>query len=117
MGFSFGVGSTKVPAPTDHWETRNVKHAGVSVQKKVFNLLSHPEGWELKVINSLGDLCYLKGQDRLDDPYTIYIARASPKLPQPRLKMTDSQNGLCAIRTTKIMETLFYSRNPSSWKK
>lgn len=86
-------------------------------KEKVFNLFSHPEGWELKVINSLGDLCYLKGQDRLDDPYTICIARAFPKLPQPRLKMTDSQNGLCAIRMTKIMETLFYSQNPSSWKK
>lgn len=86
-------------------------------KEKVYNLFSHPEDWELKVINSLGDLYYLKGQaissshsqDSLDDPYAICIARTSPRLPQPRLKMTDSHNDLCAICTTKIMQTLFWA--------
>lgn len=34
VGSSLGVGSTKVLAPTDHWETRNVKHVGVSIQRE-----------------------------------------------------------------------------------
>ena len=74
----------------------------------------HLKSWETGVINSLViDLICgpglssvhnsTEGASSKSDPHLIYIAGASPKLPQPGLDMVNSPNDLYAICMTETM--------------
>lgn len=55
-----GAGRSSCPQVTR--ENRNGKHAGLFVQRRMYNLLFYPEGPELDVIDSLVICVICKGQ-------------------------------------------------------